>query len=87
MTEWEIIDATLKASGLGGADTVADGRWIDCAKPADEMHFRNGFGHPDGKFHFSPDWSKVGRDSARMPDLPDHFAVIDAADEAHPFGW
>ncbi len=85
MTEWEIIDATLKASGLGDADTVADGRWIDCARPADEMHFRNGFGHADGRFHFSPDWSKVGRDSARMPDLPDHFAVIDAADEEHPF--
>ncbi len=85
MTEWEIIDATLKASGLGDADTLAGGRWIDCAKPADEMHFRNGFGHPDGKFHFSPDWSKVGRDSARMPDLPDHFAVIDAADDEHPF--
>ena len=85
MTEWEIIDATLKASGLGDADTVADGRWIDCAKTADEMHFRNGFGHPDGKFHFSPDWSKVGRDSARMPDLPDHFAIIDAADDEHPF--
>ena len=32
MTEWEIIDATLRASGLGDADTVADGRWIDCAK-------------------------------------------------------
>ena len=85
MTEWEIIDATLKASGLGDADTVADGRWIDCAKPADEMHFRNGFGHPDGKFHFSPDWSKVGRDSARMPALPDYFAIVDAADAAHPF--
>ena len=85
MTEWEIIDATLKASGLGDADTVADGRWIDCAKAGDEMHFRNGFGHADGRFHFRPDWSKVGRDSARMPALPDHFAVIDAADGEHPF--
>ncbi len=85
MTEWEIIDATLKASGLGNADTVADGRWIDCAKPADEMHFRNGFGHADGRFRFRPDWSAVGRDSARMPALPDHFAIIDAADEDRPF--
>ena len=85
MTEWEIVDATLKASGLGDADTVADGRWIDCAKAGDEMHFRNGFGHPDGKFRFRPDWSRVGRDSGRMPELPDHFAIIDKADDDHPF--
>ena len=85
MTEWEIIDRTLRASGLGDADTVADGRWIDCAKAGDEMHFRNGFGHADGKFRFRPDWSKVGRDSGRMPELPDHFAIIDKADDDHPF--
>ena len=61
MTEWEIIDATLKASGLGDADTVADGRWIDCAKSADEMHFRTGFGHPDGRSSGS---APTGRRSA-----------------------
>ena len=85
MTEWEIIDATLKASGLGDADSAAAGRWIDCAKPSEGMRFLDGFGHADGKFRFRPDWSAVGRDADGMPELPDHFAIIDEADEEHPF--
>lgn len=85
MTTWEIIDATLKASGLGDAETVADGRWVDCAKSDDDMKFRNGFGHPDGKFRFRPDWSAVGKDGHRMPEFPDYFTIIDLGDDDHPF--
>ena len=85
MTEWEIVDATLKASGLGDAGTAADGRWIDCARPSDEMRFQRGFGHADGRFRFRPDWSAVGRDAERMPALPDHFAIVDEACDERPF--
>ena len=84
-TEWGIIDATLKSSGLGDADSAADGRWIDCAKASEDMRFNDGFGHPDGRFRFRPDWSAVGRDSEGMPELPDHFAAIDEADDERPF--
>ena len=31
LTAWEIVDATLRASGLPGADAVHAGRWLDCA--------------------------------------------------------
>jgi anaerobic selenocysteine-containing dehydrogenase len=85
MTEWELIDATLRASGLGTAEDLAAGHWRDCAPSFETSHFMNGFGTPDRRFHFSPDWSRVGRDHAAMPRFPDHFAVIDAADAAHPF--
>ncbi|MGE0736370.1 MAG: molybdopterin-dependent oxidoreductase [Alphaproteobacteria bacterium] len=85
MSAWEIMDAALKASNLPGADALADRRWIDCARDFDDMHFLNGFGHADKKFHFAPDWSKVGRDHERMPRLPDHFEIIDAPTEHRPF--
>lgn len=85
MSTWELIDRTLKDSGLGDAETVADGRWIDCAKSDDDMSFRSGFPQPDGKFHFKPDWAAVGRDAARMPPLPDYSTLIDLAGEERPF--
>jgi anaerobic selenocysteine-containing dehydrogenase len=49
------------------------------------MHFRNGFPHADGKFHFKPDWSLVGDDLDGLPRLPGHHDVIDAADTERPF--
>jgi anaerobic selenocysteine-containing dehydrogenase len=53
--------------------------------PFDDAHFLTGFGHADKRFHFAPDWGLVGADHARLPSLPDHVAVIEAADDAHPF--
>jgi len=85
MTEWEIIDATLKASGLPDAETVYGEHWLDFAPDFETAHFLNGFGTPDGRFHFRPDWQAVGRDYAVMPALPDHVTTIDSADEEHPF--
>ena len=49
------------------------------------LKVREGFPTPDGRFHFKPDWSRVGRDTEPMPRLPDHVAIIDAADSEHPF--
>ena len=76
MTEWELIDATLKMSGLarcGHAPCAATGtiaRWISRA-----AHFLDGFGHPDGKFRFKPDWAAHRALSWRgLPALPDHVA-------------
>ena len=40
---------------------------------------------PTGKFQFKPDWAKLGPDHARMPKLPDHFAIIDETDDERPF--
>ena len=85
MSAWEIIDATLKASGLPDAQTVYDAHWYDCVQPFEEMHFLNGFGHADKRFHFRADWAAYGRDFAAMPALPGHSEAYDRADEERPF--
>jgi anaerobic selenocysteine-containing dehydrogenase len=85
MTAMELVDATLQASGWPDAATVLRERWIDAQPGFAASHFLDGFGHRDGRFHFAPDWSAVGPDHARMPRLPDHFAIIDAANDAHPY--
>ena len=85
MSAWEMIDATLEASGLPSADGIHGERWLDCARSFDDMHFLSGFGHADGKFRFKPDWAALGADHARMPALPDHVPIIDEAGGEHPF--
>jgi len=85
MSAWELIDATLKASGHPDAETIHAAHWIDCAEPFEDMNFLSGFPTPDGKFHFKPDWSAIGSDHARMPQMPDHFDIIDNATEDRPF--
>jgi anaerobic selenocysteine-containing dehydrogenase len=84
MTAWELIDATLKTSGWPDAATLRNRRWLDCMDGVDHK-FTNGFGTPDGRFRFKPDWPAIGPGYAAMPPLPDHFAVIEAADDEHPF--
>jgi len=85
MDAWSIIDATVKASGLPGADEIAEGRWRDCVQPFAKQHFLDGFGHADGKFHFKPDWSRIGPEHARLPAFPDFCDVIDEPDGERPF--
>jgi anaerobic selenocysteine-containing dehydrogenase len=85
LSEWEIIEESLSLSGLPSTAQFHDGRWLDCALPFEEGHFLTGFGHPDGKFRFKPDWKAVGVAHAEMPVLPDQAALIDAADGEHPF--
>ncbi len=85
MSEWQLIDETLRGSGLPGADECADRRWIDCVQPFEKQQFIDGFGHADGKFHFRPDWAKIGRDSSVMPAFPDYFANIERASAEKPF--
>ena len=85
MSEEEIIDATLRASGRGSIDELRRARWIDCQPDFETSHFLDGFAHADGKFHFAPDWARLGPDHEALPPLPDHLDNIERADAAHPF--
>ncbi|GBE44607.1 putative dimethyl sulfoxide reductase chain YnfE precursor [bacterium BMS3Bbin10] len=92
MTARELIDHTLRVSGWGALAELEAKRWIDCQPDFETAHFRGGFGWPDGKFRFRPDWenlpySGVGFKSSnpRVPEFPDYWEVIEGADEAHPF--
>jgi anaerobic selenocysteine-containing dehydrogenase len=92
MSAREIIDWTLRQSGWGTLEELEEKRWIDCQPPFEEAHYLNGFGYPDRKFRFKPDWPNVPARNAgpmgrwaEMPAMPDHWAVIEEADAAHPF--
>ncbi len=92
MTPRELIDASLRKSGWGTLDELEAKRWIDCQPDFATAHYLNGFAYPDGKFRFKPDWPAVpfGRwhrnhAAPTIPALPDHWAVIEEADDEHPF--
>jgi anaerobic selenocysteine-containing dehydrogenase len=85
MSEWAIIEETLRLSGLPGVAGFDEGRWLDMALPFETAHFLDGFGHADKKFHFKPDWASIGPHAVGLPVLPDHAEVIDAATEERPF--
>jgi anaerobic selenocysteine-containing dehydrogenase len=85
MSAWELIDRTLQASGLPNAEALHAAHWHDCAPPFETMHFLDGFGTADRRFHFKADWRAVGHDHAAMPRLPGFSDTIDRASEACPF--
>jgi anaerobic selenocysteine-containing dehydrogenase len=85
MTPLELVDRTLRASGLPGVAEFPDDGWLDCCPPFETGHFLDGFGHPDKKFHFRANWAALGRDHERLAEFPDHVAVTDDGDPARPF--
>jgi anaerobic selenocysteine-containing dehydrogenase len=92
MSPRQLIDWTLQNSGWGTLAELEQKKWIDCQPDFDTAHYVGGFGYPDKKFRFKPEWPRVpagrshdwglGRD---MPALPDHWDVIEKADAKHPF--
>lgn len=85
MSTWEMINATLERSGHPDAETIYAARWLDCAKDFEKAHFLDGFETPDRRFHFAPDWSRLGKVNAQMPRFPDHYAVNDALTAEKPY--
>ena len=91
MNPKELAAHTMEVSGWGALDELMAQRWIDVQPDFDTAHFINGFGHDDGRFHFRADWTHrqngFGPDGVpdSMPDLPDFWNVIDAADDERPF--
>src|SRR5262252_664884 len=90
MTPRELIDETLKLSGHGDIQTLEADLWRDLQPDFRTSHYLDGFAHADRKFHFKADWAHppfglMMGDFAQMPALPDHWTIIEEADEAHPF--
>ena len=85
MTTWEIMDDTLRRSGMWDAETNWRRGGQDHVLPFEKAHFLDGFETPDRRFHFKPDWSRFGGRWREMPALPDHFDVIDNATPERPF--
>ena len=89
MTPRAIIDDLLRRSGYGTLEQLERNRWIDCQPPFEKAHYLTGFGTPDGRFRLRADWAAVpgivSGPIQSMPSFPDHWAVTEAADGAHPF--
>ena len=92
MTPREIVDWTLQETGRGTLEELVANDFIDIQPDFETAHYLKGFGWRDGKFRFKPDWTKVPNSNAglvgpheTLPTLPDHWAVIEAADAEHPF--
>ncbi len=85
MSAWQLVDETLRRSGLWDAQTNVDRGGQDCALPSETMRFLDGFPTADGRFHFRADWQPFGGRWEEMPTLPDHFDVLDRATAAKPF--
>ena len=85
MSAWEIMDATLRRSGMWDAQTNYERGGQDFAYPFEKMHFLDGFDTADRKFHFRADWQRFGGRWQEMPTLPDHLNVIDNATPDKPF--
>jgi anaerobic selenocysteine-containing dehydrogenase len=94
MNPREIIDETLKDSKRRGLDDLDTENWFDVQPDFETAHFIKGFGHPDGKFRFKPDWKRAGNVISSMgalgpvgdmPEWPDHWDVTDPTSEQTPF--
>lgn len=96
-TEREHIERMLYISGKPDFDTLIEDKWLDCQPAFEDAHYLNGFGHPDGKFRFKPDWentpapnkppAKLGSlgPVKSLPVYPDQVDLIETADAEHPF--
>ena len=85
LDERGLIDDLLARSGHPDMDTIVGRGGHDVLPDADTAHYAKGFGHPDGRFRFKPDWRSLGPDGDRMRPMPDHLAVTDEATDAHPY--
>ena len=93
----EHVDFMIERHGYGTFETLERDRWLDLQPDFDTAHFLNGFGHPDGKFRFKPEWNggfapnkppaSVGLlgEHSMLPEFPDHVDMIEVADAEHPF--
>ena len=85
MDDWSLVQRVLTDSGRTGNGAFEEDAWLDCALPFEEAHFLNGFATPDRKFHFCPDWSRVGPNHASMPRFPDHQDINNACTPELPY--
>jgi anaerobic selenocysteine-containing dehydrogenase len=94
MSSREIIDVTLKESKRRGLEDLDAENWFDVQTDFETAHFLKGFGHPDGKFRFKPNWKQAAGATSSMgslgpvedmPQWPDHWAVTDPVSSATPF--
>ncbi len=81
----EIIDRTLILSGYPDLDRLDKLKWINCQPSKNISNFKEGFFTNDKKFHFFPDWEKLGPDGKIMNNFPDHLELQDQISKDFPY--
>ena len=85
-SEWELISDMLKKSGYQEKIPPEPKSFeIDLDLGFEKMHFLDGFGHEDRKFHFRADWTYWGQANLEMPPFPDHWEVRDRLSNEKPY--
>ncbi|WP_428029638.1 molybdopterin-containing oxidoreductase family protein [Ancylobacter sp.] len=86
------VDWMLQAAGRGTVEELEEARFLDVQPDFDTAHYAKGFNWPDGKFRLKPDWAHARYAAPAkfgpyhdMPAWPDHWAVIEEANEDYPF--
>lgn len=94
MNDEEIVFATLERSGYAGLDDLKDTGYVEKAPQFEDAHFLKGFGWPDGRYRFAPDWQATQKARAQveltvnpaiMPAFADFWNVNESTDGSHPF--
>ncbi|SMQ62434.1 Anaerobic selenocysteine-containing dehydrogenase [Devosia lucknowensis] len=89
----DVVADTFARSGYPALEKVEKTGFVDRERPDGVARFAGGFGWPDGRYRFAPDWQAVADrkgyrwvcDPAEMPRYADHWAVNEATDLEHPF--
>ncbi len=92
-TDREVVADTFARSGLPALEEVEKTGFIDKERPDDVARFAKGFGWPNGRYRFAPDWDEVARkkgyrwvcDPSIMPRFADHWDITEKTNAAHPF--
>ncbi|MBC8038594.1 MAG: molybdopterin-dependent oxidoreductase, partial [Rhizobiales bacterium] len=93
MTPRQLIDWTLTHSSRPDLASLDAANWIDAQPDFETAHNLKGFGFPDGKFRFRPNWPDVRFKAgigpfgpvSDMPEFPDHWTAIEESTVEYPF--
>jgi anaerobic selenocysteine-containing dehydrogenase len=85
MTDLELLDHALRRAGMTSFAGMAKVGWVDRALSFERAHFLTGIPQPDSKFHFKPDWRRVGPGHEVMRAIADWSDRNEQADARHPY--
>jgi len=93
LTDRQMVAETFRRSGFGELDEIEKIGFVDGRQPYGQAHFGDGFGWPDGRYRFAPNWQGVADakgynwvcDPSEMPRFADHWDVTERIDAETPF--
>lgn len=85
-TDRELVAETFTRSNYGDLEDIAVTGFVERGLPDEKARFASGFGWPDGKFRFRPDWeaTRIKREGEWFCDPADMPVYADFADWNEP---